>query len=222
MRHSPKGLSKKQTWDVRTVGVACSVLDFSGEPSEMELTEKTDSMDLFPKLETFPDWLSSSDSLSESCVMSSWESDAVWFSSCTSSMSLTTMQSVLGAQSTSMGFAVDKVWFWIGCLSFVEGQEDAGAGATGHFTGDNVLSSVRSTTTFSSAATGHRRLRKPSRGPRPLTKGGRLHNGRGEASSSLCLSDGWGQACAQGRLSGWFSFSSEFTRLKGRRAAGRI
>lgn len=54
------------------VGVGSSV--FSGELSDEELTDEFDSMDLFPRLETFPD---SSGSLSESCVTSSCEIDVV-------------------------------------------------------------------------------------------------------------------------------------------------
>ncbi|TNN66767.1 hypothetical protein EYF80_023009 [Liparis tanakae] len=56
---------------------SCKVLDFSGEPSDVELTDDTDSMDWFAKLETFPDSSSSSGSLSEFCVESSCELDAV-------------------------------------------------------------------------------------------------------------------------------------------------
>ncbi len=87
--------------DVRTVGVVVGVgssaMDFSGELSDEELTDEADSMDLFPKLETFPDSFSSSGSLSESCDVSSCEMDAVSFPSFSSNSSasswLTTVQS---------------------------------------------------------------------------------------------------------------------------------
>lgn len=221
-------LNKKQAvWVVHTVGVGSSVLDFSGELSDMELTDETDSMDLFPKLDTFPDSFCSSCSPSDSCVVSSCKIDAVWFpsSSCTSfTSSLTTMQSVfvLRVQSTLLSFSKETVLSLPWCLSFVGRQGGAGAGVTRHFTGDDELSSVKSTTMFSFEAAEGRRLRKPSRGPQPLTKGGPLCKGSGEASFSFCLSKGSGQACAQERLGGWFSFGSGFRRLNGRRAAGRI
>ncbi len=109
-------------------------------------------------------------------------------------------------------------------MSFVGRQGEAGAGETRRFTGDEGLSAVRSMTMFSSGVAGRLRLRKPSRGPRPLTKGGPLCAGSAEDSFSLSLSDtaGSGQACAQGRLGGWFSFGSGFKRLNGRRAADTI
>lgn len=212
--------------DARTVDVGSSDLDFSGELSDMELTDETDSMDLFPKLDTFPDSFCSSCSLSDSCVVSSCKIDAVWFPSfsCTSSKSSSTMQSVfvLRVQLALLSFSKETVLSLPWCLSFVERRGEARVGETRHFTGDDELSSVRSTTMFSLEVAEDRRLRKPSIGPRPLTKGGPLCKGSGEASFSFCLSEGSGQACAQGRLGGWFSFGSGFRRLNGRRAAGRI
>lgn len=58
-------------------GVESSVFAFSGELSDMELSDKGDCVDPFPKLETFIDSFCSSDSLSGSCVVSSWGSDLV-------------------------------------------------------------------------------------------------------------------------------------------------
>lgn len=218
---------------VHTVGVVLGVGSslFSGELSDEELTEEFDIMDLFPKLETFPDSFCSSSSLSESCVVSSSEIDADGFpsfssTSSTSSLS-TTVQSescVFGVLSTLLDFREEAVLFLPWCLFFVGGPEEPGADETRCFTGDKLLSAVRSITIISFGGAGCLRLRKPSRGPRPLTKGGPLCTGSAEDSFSFSLSEtpGSGQACAQGRLGGWFSLGSGFRRLNGRRAAGRI
>lgn len=77
---------------------------------------------------------------------------------------------------------------------------------------------------FSSEAEGRLLLRKQSRGPRPLTKGGLLSKVSGEDSLSFSLSEtpGSGKTCARGRFGDdLFSFGSGFRRLKGRQAACR-
>lgn len=214
--------------DCVVVGVGSSL--FSGELSHEELTDGDDSMDRSPKLETFPDSFCSSGSLSESCVVSSSEIDAVWFkslSSTSSTSSLSTVQSkvcVSGVSSSLLDFPEEAVLSLPLCLSFVWRQGEAAAGGTRRFTGDELLSEVRSITAFSFEDAGRLRLRKPSRGPRPLTKGGPLCTRIGDDSFSLSPSgtSGSGQACAQGRLGGWFSLGSGFRRLNGRRAASRI
>lgn len=205
------------------VGVGSSVLDFSGELSDMELTDETDSMDLFPKLETFPDSSCSSGSLSESCVVSTCEMDVSFpsLSSTSSTPPLLTQSKVcdLAVWSVLLDFSEEAVLALLWCLSFLGRQGETGAGETRHFTGDTE--SVRSMTVFSTEATGRLRLRKPSRGPRPLTKGGPLCTGSVADSFSLSLSEGSGQACGRARLGGWFSLGSGLRRLNGRRAAGR-
>lgn len=130
---------------------------------------------------------------------------------------------VLGVLSTLLDFPREAVSSLSWCSSFVGRQGEAGAGETRRLAGDKLFSAVRSITMFSFEGAGHLRLRKPSSGPRPLIKGGPLHTGSVEDSFSVSPSEtpGSGQACAQRRLGGWFSFGSGFRRLNGRRAAGR-
>lgn len=103
-------------------------------------------------------------------------------------------------------------------LSFCRRQGEAEAGETKHFVGDKVSSVVRSKIMFSFEGSGRLRLKKPSSGPRPLTKGGPLCRGSVE-DSKMCETPGSGQACSQRRLGSWFSLGSGFRRLNGRRAA---
>lgn len=214
----------------RTVGVLVGVGSsvFSGELSDEELTDEFDIMDLFPRLETFSDSFCSSGSLSESCVMSDCEIDAVWLPSCSSassafSSSSTTVHSnvfVSEVWSTLVGFSGEAFSPLSQFLSFVERQAEAGVDEARRFIGDKVLSDVRSMTVFSFEGAGLLRLKKPSSGPRPLTKGGPLCTGGAQDSFSLSKAAGSGQACAQTRLGGWFSLGSGLRRLNGRRAAG--
>lgn len=214
----------------RTVGVEAGVGSsvFWGELSDEELTDEFDNVDLFPWLETFPDSFCSSASLSKSCVESSCEMDAVWspssasISSTSSSFSPSDDSKVF-VSGVWLAFPEEAVWSLPWCLSFVWRHGEAGAGGTRHFSGDLLLSAVKSIIAFWLEGAGCLRLRKQSSGPRPLTKGGPLCTGSAEDSFSLSPSKttGSGQECEQRRLGGWFSFGSGFRRLNGRRAAGK-
>lgn len=217
----------------RTVGVEAGVASsvFWGELSDEELTDEFDNVDLFPWLETFPDSFCSSASLSKSCVESSCEMGAVWLPSSVSISSISSSSSSFSASDDSKvfvsgvwpAFPEEAVWSLPWCLSFVWRHGEAGAGGTRHFSGDLLLSAVKSIITFWLVGAGCLRLRKQSSGPRPLTKGGPLCTGSTEDSFSLSPSKttGSGQECAQRRLGGWFSFGSGLRRLNGRRAAGK-
>lgn len=199
---------------------------FSGEHSDDELTDEFDTRDLVPKLETFPDSSCSSGSLSELLVKSISETDAIWllsFSSVSSKVSslLTVVTSSdvckLEVWSTLLDFP-EVVVSLLPWLSFCRRQGEAEAGETKHFVGDKVLSVVRSTIMFSFEGSGRLRLKKPSSGPRPLTKGGPPCRGSVE-ESWMSETPGSGQACSRRRLGSWFSLGSGFRRLNGRRAA---
>lgn len=203
---------------------------FSGEHSDDELTDEFDRTDLFPKLETFPDSSCSSGSLSELLVKSSSEIDAtrlVSFSSIsspsTSSLAVVISSDVceLEVWSTLQDFT-EVVVSLLPRLPFGRRRGKAGGAETKCFAGDKVSSVVRSTITFSFEGSGRLRLKKPSSGPRPLTKGGPPCSGSEEDSFSPSETPGWGQACSHRRLGSWFSLGSGFRRLNGRRAAGKI
>lgn len=106
-------------------------------------------------------------------------------------------------------------------LFFGRRRGKAGVGETKPFAGGKELSVVRSTIMFSFEGSGSLRLKKPSSGPRPLTKVGPLRRGSEEDSFSPSETPGSGQACSQMRLGGWFSLGSGFRRLNGRRAADK-
>lgn len=129
---------------VHTLGVGAGVWSsdfvFSGELSDKVLTDDTDNMDRFPRLEIFPDSFCSSGSLSEGFVVSSCEIvDRVSsFSSNSFASSLLTVVDSLPGSSEEVVFPL------LGCLSFDRQQVEEGLSETRAFTGDNDLSSVRS------------------------------------------------------------------------------
>lgn len=184
---------------------------------------------MFPKLETFPDSSCSSGSLSELLVKSDSEIDAtrlISFSPITSTSSswLAVVASSavceLEVRPTLLAFTEVAVPL-LPRLPFGRRRGKAGGGETKCFAGDKVSSVVRSTMTFSFEGSGRLRLKKPSSGPRPLTKGGLACRGSNEDSSSPSETTGSGQACSQRRLGKRLSLGSGFRRLKGRRAAGK-
>lgn len=88
-------------------GLKSSVLVLSGELRDMELTDEGDCVEQFPKMETFPNSFCSSDSLSGSCIVASFELDLVqslFFIFCTSLAITQSTEHVLAALSTLMCF----------------------------------------------------------------------------------------------------------------------
>lgn len=83
-------------------------------------------------------------------------------------------------------------------------------------------SSVRSIIMLLAGDTWVLRLMNPSRGPRPLTRAGPWHTGRGEQSDSFSPSESPGRERVQVLLDSLVSLGSGFKRLNGRRAEEKI